>query len=231
MNHSHIPPEENVVCDSLNLALILPPRTRHWIILTMDRVIHTTGTKLILSKSKYNNLGLTLCSETCQGRHLLLCYDNYKLFIIISKTVLSTMKYAVGNGFIFCITHLFSTFSALKQKWKNKSSKDESLQPSITVKWKLKYWRRANFSSFLPSSTTWKKYPLYVQYWKIYLQTKYRFWCLQHFDLTVIGGYFFSLLSGIEFPPIFSKSVSIFPFSWSTLVLFWLLQVYPCDIP
>lgn len=25
----------------------------------MDRVIHTTGTKLILSKSKYNNLGLT----------------------------------------------------------------------------------------------------------------------------------------------------------------------------
>lgn len=59
MNHSHIPPEENVVCDSLNLALILPPRTRHYIILTMDRVIHTTGTKLILSKSKYNNLGLT----------------------------------------------------------------------------------------------------------------------------------------------------------------------------
>ena len=59
------------------------------------------------------------------------------------------MKYAVGNGFIFCITHLFSTFSALKQKWKNKSGKDESLQPSITIKWKLKYWRRANFSSLV----------------------------------------------------------------------------------
>lgn len=64
-----IPPEENIVCDSLNLALILPPRTRYWIILTMDRVIHTTGTKLILSKSEYNNFGLTLCSENCQGRH------------------------------------------------------------------------------------------------------------------------------------------------------------------
>ena len=24
-----IPPEENIVCDSLNLALILPPRTRY----------------------------------------------------------------------------------------------------------------------------------------------------------------------------------------------------------
>jgi len=195
----------------------------------MDRVIHTTGTKLILSKSKYNNLGLTLCSENCQGRHLLLCYDNYKLFIIISKTVLSTMKYAVGNGFIFCITHLFSTFSALKQKWKNRRSKNESLQSSVTVKWKLKYWRTANFYSLVQQ--LWKKYPLFVQYWKIYLQTKYRFCCLQHFGLTVIGRYFLSLLSGIECPPIFSKSVSIFPFSWSTLVLFWLLHVYSCDIP
>lgn len=139
------------------------------------------------------------------------------------------MKYAVGNAFIFCITHLFSTFSALKQKWKNKRSKNESLQSSVTVKWKLKYWRMANFYSLVQQLL--KKYPLYVQYWKTFLQTKYRFCCLQHFDLTVIGRCFLSLLSGIECPPIFSKSVSIFPFSWSTPVLFWLLHVYSCDIP
>ena len=38
------------------------------------------------------------------------------IFTAKSQYSSSTMKYAVGNGFIFCITHLFSTFSALKQK-------------------------------------------------------------------------------------------------------------------
>ena len=150
----------------------------------------------------------------------------YVMIIINYLSLLQKLCYEIysWNGFIFCITHLFSTFSALKQKWKNKSSKNEALQSSNTAKWKLKYWRMASFSSLVQQLC--KKYQLYVQYWKIHLQTKYRFWCLQHFDVTVLGRYFFSLLSGIESPPILSKSVSISPFSWSTLVLVWFLQVY-----
>lgn len=150
---------------TLNLASILPPRTRHWIRLMMDRVIQTTGAKFILGRSEYNNFGLTLCSETCQGRHLLLYYDNYKLFIIISKNVLSTVKDTVGNGFVFCDIHLFTTYFLLWSK--NEKVQVVKMNPfniSITVKWKIKYWRMVNFSSLVQQ--LFKKYQLYVQHWR-----------------------------------------------------------------
>lgn len=99
-SQSHCQKETLFVCDSLNLASIPQPRTRHWIRLMMYRVIQTTGAKLILGRSEYNNFGLTLCSETCRGRYLLTHDDNYKLLIMISKNVLSTMKNTGGNGFI-----------------------------------------------------------------------------------------------------------------------------------
>lgn len=58
----------------------------------MDRVIRQLVPRSELSRSEYNNVGLTLGSEIYQGRHLLLHYDIYKLFTIISQNVLTTMK-------------------------------------------------------------------------------------------------------------------------------------------
>lgn len=67
----------------------------------MDRVIRQLVPRSELSRSEYNNVGLTLGSEIYQGRHLLLHYDIYKLFIIISQNVLSTIKNSWKTFFFF----------------------------------------------------------------------------------------------------------------------------------
>lgn len=67
----------------------------------MDRVLQTSGVKLILSRSEYNNFSLftvQLAKEDIYC-HIMIIIDS----IIISKNVLSSMKNTVGNGLYIAI--------------------------------------------------------------------------------------------------------------------------------